>query len=974
MRQNDLIGLSAALGGTAAVALATGTLGGIAGDAIASGATALETAGTTALRALQGFKAIPAAAETTAGFELTAESPAVMTAMATESGTLAAGEALPEITYDFAPLSAEGAADINAGYELGMIGTEGDIVAAGGAEGGSQAVAMGIGARSALQQFAARVGLLKLPPPPIAAQGVIDQGLAEGTEMTSLEATAAQTELAQETAMATATEAETAVSTATATGSEAAGAADVAATAASQATAAAAEIEMTAQGASVAAEGALAAESAAAEAVSAGQATLSSAEAGASLAEGALTAQTEATAAITEAVSGVAEGAEAGVAGAEAAAAGVEGALELGGGIAEASAEGAVASGLAESAAVAVGSEAGLNPIADIVGVGLLLGAAGAGIASLVMGSQTPTYGTGGIYGNAQNASALNTGDVNNIITTLQGELTKPDITTAQTSQINTQITSLQSALANNQPVISYKSAGAFTATPQNSFYMIGGNQMQGQQPALLTAPVTLSTYIQQQMYAVSPSEQDVFKQVIYMGLSSNPNIRGNAYGTAQVGGITNNPSISTAQLNSFYAEHGTLIDQTMNALGSAQINKNIQSPSLDNNYGYVISPNVPGLINSQVQPTQTSNIVIQMSKTQLANSINQYQINPDIFKGVDPTRLQLLGLNPAMTFGKAGAVMLNGKYIPQYILSPNGYYTSNQASFVSGASNYLSSSALNNTDQLANPTFTTMSDISANITQGALNVGLAQSNAAAAQAKVNAAQSTLATNNATYTTAQTNVVNAQAAVSAANSQLASAQALAAQYGATSQQAKTALANANAAITAANNQLTTANAALTTATANYNDAINALNAFKSSSKVSTEDIATANAQLASYQADASNYNENIQTSINETATSLAQQNVAFALATNQILQTSSTSYLTPAQIANLEATASAQLITSGLTTQPTPITITNNLIGQQTISGYQVISGNNSLQTIPTPLTTTPQVQTSSPGITGGAT
>jgi len=900
MRQNDLIGLSAALGGTAAVALASGTLGELSADAISSGASALETGATTALRTLQGFRAIPAAAETTTGFELTAESPAIMEAMATQSGTLAAGDVMPEVTYDFAPLSEEGLADINAGYDLGTIGTEGDSIAAMG-EGAASETAYGMGSRSLMQQFAARIGLLKAPPPPAAAAGVIDQGAAEGTEMTTLEATAAQAELAQESAMAAATEAQTAVSTATTAGTEAASAADVAASAATQATAAASEIEMTAQGASVASEGALAAESAAAEAVSAGEATLSSAQAGASLAEGALTAQTEATAAITEAVSGVAEGAEAGVAGTEAAASGVEAALAIGG---EAAGEGAVAGGLAETAGAVVGSEAGLNPIADIIGVGLLLGAAGAGIAGLITGSQTPTYGTGGVYGNAQNASALNTGDVNNIITTLQGELTKPDITTAQTSQINTQITSLQNALANNQPVISYKSAGEFTATPQNSFYMIGGNQLSGQQPELLTAPVTLSTYIQQQMYAVSPSEQDVFKQVIYMGLSSNPNIRGNAYGTAQVGGITNNPAITTAQLNAFYAEHGTLIDQTMNALGSAQINKNIQSPSLDNNYGYVISPNVPGLINSQVQPTQTSNIVIQMTKTQLANSINQYQQNPDIFKGVDPTRLQLLGLNPAMTFGKAGAVVLNGKYIPQYILGPNGFYTSNQASFASGASNYLSSSALNNTDQLANPTFTTMSDISASVTQGTLNVGLAQSNAASAQAKVDAAQATLATNNANYATAQTNVSNAQAAVAAANAQLAAARATAAQYGATSQQAKNALAAANTAIQQANSQLNTANAALTTATANYNTAVSALNAFKSSNMVSTQDLATANAQLASYQADAESFNENVQTEINQTATSLALQNVQRAIATNQVIQTSSTSYLTPQQIVN----------------------------------------------------------------------
>jgi predicted nucleic acid-binding Zn-ribbon protein len=60
--------------------------------------------------------------------------------------------------------------------------------------------------------------------------------------------------------------------------------------------------------------------------------------------------------------------------------------------------------------------------------------------------------------------------------------------------------------------------------------------------------------------------------------------------------------------------------------------------------------------------------IAVKLSRDQLAKAIQAYQTNPDVFKGVDPTKLGIMGLNPFMANGKSGAFKLpDGKYIPNY-------------------------------------------------------------------------------------------------------------------------------------------------------------------------------------------------------------------------------------------------------------------------------------------------------------------
>lgn len=63
----------------------------------------------------------------------------------------------------------------------------------------------------------------------------------------------------------------------------------------------------------------------------------------------------------------------------------------------------------------------------------------------------------------------------------------------------------------------------------------------------------------------------------------------------------------------------------------------------------------------------EVSGLGIQLTKPELATAIKNYQTDPDIFKGVPTKQLEVMGLNPSMTQGKAGAVKTpSGNYVPK--------------------------------------------------------------------------------------------------------------------------------------------------------------------------------------------------------------------------------------------------------------------------------------------------------------------
>ena len=79
--------------------------------------------------------------------------------------------------------------------------------------------------------------------------------------------------------------------------------------------------------------------------------------------------------------------------------------------------------------------------------------------------------------------------------------------------------------------------------------------------------------------------------------------------------------------------------------------------------------------------------LAFSLTNTQLAKAIKTYQINPNAFKGLDSTQLEIMGLNPNMSKGASGAKGLakNGVNIP------SGSYDSKNI-----ANNYLASNRQN--------------------------------------------------------------------------------------------------------------------------------------------------------------------------------------------------------------------------------------------------------------------------------------
>jgi hypothetical protein len=97
-------------------------------------------------------------------------------------------------------------------------------------------------------------------------------------------------------------------------------------------------------------------------------------------------------------------------------------------------------------------------------------------------------------------------------------------------------------------------------------------------------------------------------------------------------------------------------------AKGSAQYNS-VQD--MINNVNNRIKNNIP-IVNFKGSDGKNQ-VVFPLSKNALATAIKTYQQNPNAYKGISATKLQIMGLNPKMSLGKADAVMTpSGFYIPK--------------------------------------------------------------------------------------------------------------------------------------------------------------------------------------------------------------------------------------------------------------------------------------------------------------------
>ena len=118
---------------------------------------------------------------------------------------------------------------------------------------------------------------------------------------------------------------------------------------------------------------------------------------------------------------------------------------------------------------------------------------------------------------------------------------------------------------------------------------------------------------------------------------------------TPSFNGIKNAQELSQKQL-------GTLI----NKVSSPSLKSNLQSI-------YESEDGTPRAVVSYKDAQGQTRLSIQLTQTQLSQSILAYQRNPNIYKNYSATQLALMGLNPNMSGGIAGAIKLpNGKYVPK--------------------------------------------------------------------------------------------------------------------------------------------------------------------------------------------------------------------------------------------------------------------------------------------------------------------
>jgi hypothetical protein len=258
----------------------------------------------------------------------------------------------------------------------------------------------------------------------------------------------------------------------------------------------------------------------------------------------------------------------------------------------------------------------------------------------------------------------------------------------------------------------------------------------------------------------------------------------------------------------------------------------------------------------------------------------------------------------------------------------------------------------------MGTPVFANMTDLQNTATVRAVDIeGLSQSAQSASSAS-SGAQSTLT---AAQTANNTAIANKNAATTANNNaqtalQIAQQNALAngtinttAQANLASLQSQATQARAN--LDAANTLASSATNALIVAQQNFDAANQASQASQTPTTITgntgvINSGATSTSQsttISQYQNNSAEYNMRVQQQVNNLAQNQAIQNV-LDLQQGKIVLTSSTSYLTPQQIQTLQqAGTQSQIKGTTLQSQPSPITVSTSVVGQQTSGGFSVV-------------------------------
>ena len=321
--------------------------------------------------------------------------------------------------------------------------------------------------------------------------------------------------------------------------------------------------------------------------------------------------------------------------------------------------------------------------------------------------------------------------------------------------------------------------------------------------------------------------------------------------------------------------------------------------------------------------------IAIPLSNAQLATAIKVYQQNPNAYKDLSPTKLQIMGLSPEMAKGEAGATKTSIGYIPTIRANDGATFTTgagggNWTDFYTATNRDKTFSSNSNIDTLAVPDATQKKQMDDNYIARATQIINAEKDPRV-KAYLNYELNLFKYNNGYIPDKPTPVPKPR---------LSTAQQ------AQMTQLTDALNNKKRQLAAIQNSISTKQSIID----NINTQVKNINA---------QDQARARTvyqeQLKSYQTQANAYNQQLAQNIDVTEQKTASANIMYARATNTPLNAPTGRYLTTGQIQSFQKQlATGQIKTTGVT----PITTLTPPVIATRANGSPVVN-QNALKTVP---------------------
>ena len=348
------------------------------------------------------------------------------------------------------------------------------------------------------------------------------------------------------------------------------------------------------------------------------------------------------------------------------------------------------------------------------------------------------------------------------------------------------------------------------------------------------------------------------------------------------------------------------------------------------------------GHVVSYINSQGNSEIAFPLTPQQLATAIKVYQQNPNAFKGVDTTKLQIMGLNPTMSLGSAGATKTSIGYIPTKRIDganwTSGAGGGNWSDFYLGKANAGNKifSSNSDIDTLAVPDAEQESILNDNYISQVNTIINAQTNPqvkAYLQYELDTFKYKIG-----YLPVPPTPVPKPSVSSAMMSELTELTNNLAREKGNLASTQTSIANQQSLVNTANTKISDI-----------------------TQSISTQKTQQQAQQLQSYQTQVKAYNQQVAKNIDVEAGQTASYNIAYARATNTPIKAGVGRYLTNSQIQSFQnQLASGQVKTTGVT----PITTIKPTGITTTASGSPIVN-QNALKTVPassTPTSSSPAV------------